>query len=114
MERYYETLEQSSQGWHEGTNNPWRYVNFVLSIVKTAYRDLVGRVGNVSAPRGAKTDLVLAAIARFAGELTVSQLEQECPGVSRNMVRRVLRAQQAAGVIDCQGRGPAARWLKKG
>jgi len=113
-ERYYATLEQSSQGWHEGANDPWPYVNFVLSIMKTAYRDLVERVGDVSAPRGAKTDLVLAAIARFADEFTVSQLEQACPGVSRDMVRRVLRARQAAGVIECRGRGPAARWLKKG
>jgi Fic family protein len=112
--RYYETLEQSSQDWHKGANDPWPYVNFVLSIMKTAYRDLVERVGDVSTPRGAKTDLVLAAIARFVGEFTVSQLEQECPGVSRDMVRRVLRAQQAAGIIECQGRGPAARWLKKG
>jgi Fic family protein len=112
--RYYETLEQSSQGWHEGTNDPWPYINFVLSILKSAYRDLVERVGEVSAPRGAKTDLVLAAIKRFSGEFTVSNLEQECPGVSRDMVRRVLRAQQASGAIECQGRGPAARWIKKG
>lgn len=29
-------------------------------------------------------------------------------------VRRVLREQQNASVIECQGRGPAARWKKKG
>jgi DNA-binding HxlR family transcriptional regulator len=51
---------------------------------------------------------------RFTGEFTVSQLEQACPGISRDMIRRVLREQQAAGVIECQGRGPAARWRKKG
>ena len=86
----------------------------MLSILKSAYRDLVEGVGGVSAPRGAKTELVLTAINQFSGEFTVSQLERECPGVSRDMVRRVLRAQQAAGVIECQGRGPAARWFKKG
>jgi hypothetical protein len=30
------------------------------------------------------------------------------------MVRRVLLEQQAAGRIGCQGRGPAAKWRKKG
>lgn len=45
---------------------------------------------------------------------TVSQLEQACLGVSRNMVRRVLREQKAAGAVACEGRGPAARWTKKG
>ncbi len=112
-ERYYETLEQSSQGWHEGKHDPWPYVNFVLSILKTAYRDFVERVGAVGAPRGAKTEQVLAAIAGFAGEFTVTQIEQACPGVSRDMVRRILQAQQAVGAVACQGRGPAARWQKK-
>src|SRR5207245_2250946 len=39
-ERYYETLEQSSQGWHEGAHDPWPYVNFLLFILKTAYGEL--------------------------------------------------------------------------
>lgn len=113
-DRYYETLEQSSQGWHEGKHDPWPYINYVLSILKTAYREFAERVGEVKAPRGSKTDLVLAAINRFAGEFTIAQVEQGCPGVSREMVRRVLQTQQAAGAVECQGRGPAARWKKKG
>lgn len=113
-DRYYETLEQCSQGWHEGKHDPWPYINYVLSVLKIAYRDFAERVGDVKAPRGSKTDLVLAAIIRFAGEFTVSQVEQACPGVSRDMVRRVLREQQNANAIECQGRGPAARWKKKG
>ncbi|MBS4096014.1 MAG: Fic family protein [Sulfuricella sp.] len=113
-ERYYETLEHSSQGWHEGRHDPWPYINYLLSILKLAYREFSERVGEIKAPRGAKTDQVLAAINRFAGEFTVAQVEQACPGVSRDMVRNVLRAQQAAGIIECQGRGPAARWKKKG
>ena len=111
--RDYETLEQSSERWHEGAHDPWPYVNFVLSIMKTAYRDFVERVGEVTAPRGSKTERVLAAIKRLSGDFTVAQVEQACPGVSRDMVRRVLRAQQATGVIECRGRGPAARWQKK-
>lgn len=113
-ERYYETLEQSSQGWHEGKHDPWPYINYVLSMLKLAYREFAERVGEVKAPRGSKTDLVLAAISRFTGEFTVAQVEQACPGVSKDMVRRVLREQQTANAIECQGRGPAARWTKKG
>jgi len=36
-ERYYETLEHSSQGWHQGRHDPWAYVNFILFILKSAY-----------------------------------------------------------------------------
>ncbi|MDP1679689.1 MAG: Fic family protein [Candidatus Nitrotoga sp.] len=113
-DRYYETLEQSSQGWHEGKHDPWPYINYVLSILKMAYREFAERVGEMKAPRGSKTGLVLAAINRFTGEFTVSQVAQACPGVSRDMVRRVLREQQSMQSVECQGRGPAARWFKKG
>lgn len=112
--RYYETLEQSSQGWHEGKHDPWPYINYVLSILKTSYREFAERVGEIKAPRGSKTDLIVSAINRFAGEFTVSQLEQACPGISRDMIRRVLREQQNAGAVECHGRGPAARWQKRG
>jgi len=90
------------------------YINYVLSIFKMAYREFAERLDEVKAPRGSKTDLVLAAINRFPSEFTVSQVEQACPGVSRDMVRRVLREQKNVNVIECQGRGPAARWKKKG
>ena len=113
-DRYYETLEKSSQGWHEGNHDPWHYINYVLFIMKTAYREFAERVGETKAPRGAKTDQVLASIQQFPGEFSVAQLEMCCPGVSRDMVRRVLRQRQASGEIECQGRGPAAKWRKKG
>lgn len=113
-ERYYETLEQSSLGWHDGTHDPWPFINYLLSILKTAYREFAERVGEVSSPRGSKTDLIMAAIDRLQGEFTVTQLEHSCPGVSRDMIRRVLREQQKIDAVECQGRGPAARWNKKG
>lgn len=83
----------------------------------TAYREFAERVGEVKAPRGTKRDQVLPEIDRFASRLggfTIRELEQACPGVSRDMMRRVLREQQAAGAVECHGRGPAASWMKKG
>jgi Fic family protein len=115
-DRYYETLEQSSQGWHEGKHDPWPYINYVLSILKTSYREFSDRVGELKAPRGAKRDQVLLGIEQVAantGKFTISLLEQACPGVSRDMVRRVLREQQAGGAVECHGRGPGATWIKK-
>jgi hypothetical protein len=85
-----------------------------LFILKAAYKEFAERVGDIKAPRGAKTEQILAGIGRFVGEFTVSQLEQACPGISRDMIRRVLREQQAVGAVECQGRGPAARWRRKG
>ena len=115
-DRYYETLVKSPQGWHEGRHNPWPYINYLLSILKTAYREFAERVGDTKAPPGAKRDQVLVGIERLAaqaGSFSISALEQDCPGVGRDMVRRVLREQQAAGVVERKGRGPWTRWGKK-
>jgi Fic family protein len=110
--RYYETLEQSSLGWHEGAHDPWPYVNYLLYILKSAYREFVERVGDVQAPRGSKTEQVLAAIRRLPTEFTLTQLEQACPGVSRDMVRRVLGSERGKSV-ECVGRGPGAKWIRR-
>jgi len=54
-ERYYETLEQGSAGWHKGRHDPWPYVNYVLFILKSAYKEFASRVGETRLPKGAKT-----------------------------------------------------------
>ncbi len=113
-ERYYETLERSSQRWHDGRHDPWPYINFLLFILKIAYREFEERVGQIKSPRGAKTELVESAISAFSGEFTLAELERACPGVSRDMVRRVLRDLQKARKVECVGRGPGALWRKKG
>ncbi len=111
-ERYYETLEQSSKGWHEMKHNPWPYINYLLSAIKMAYKEFEDRMAQIKSHRGAKTDLIEAAIKKFSPEFSLSDLERACPGVSRDMVRRVLRDLQAKGYVECLGRGPGALWRK--
>ncbi len=112
-ERYYETLDQSSQGWHGGKHDPWPYVNYVLYTLKTAYREFEQRVGQTKSPRGTKTELIESAIRGFPADFTLADLERACPSVSRDMVRRVLRDLQKSGKMECLGRGPGAPWRKK-
>jgi Fic family protein len=114
-ERYYETLELSSQQWHEGKHDPWHYVNYLLFILKTAYREFESRVGEVKSPRGTKTEMIESAVSSFAGVFSLADLEQKCAHASRDMVRRVLRNLQKVGKVECLGRGPGASWrIKRG
>jgi len=113
-ERYYETLEQSSVSWHQGKHDPWPYINFLLSILKAAYKEFEERLGRIETPRGAKTEMIEAAVYAFSGTFTLGQLERACPAVSRDMIRRVLRSLQKTGRVECLGRGPGATWRKRG
>lgn len=113
-ERYYETLEQSSQGWHDGKHDPWPYVNYLLYILKSAYKEFEDRVGQTTSPKGAKTDLVLEVIRRQSGEFRLAEIERACPGVGRDWIRVLLAELKKSGEVSCRGKGPAARWRYKG
>ena len=111
-ERYYETLEQSSHSWHEGKHDPWPFVNYLLYILKTAYGEFETRVGQMKSPRGSKTELVTDAIRRRGGSFRVADLQGECPGVSVDLIRRVLKTLRASSRVACLGRGQHAEWRK--
>ena len=113
-ERYYETLELSSQGWHENQHDPWPFINFILYILKIAYREFEQQMARLKNPKGAKTELIETAIQSMTAEFSVSDLERACPGVSRDMIRRVLRVFQKNRWVECLGRGPGAKWSKRG
>jgi len=113
-EDYYEVLQRSSEGWHEGHNDLLPWLNYFLSILRRAYRELEQRAGSIKSPRGAKTALVEAAVNSFAGEFTLEDLKRTCPGVSQDLVRKVLRDLKEQGKVTCLGRGPGATWKKKG
>lgn len=113
-ERYYETLEMSSQGWHENKHDPWPYINFLLYILKKAYIEYVERVKKTASPKGAKTALVIEQIEKMDGEFTLAQLQARCPEVSRETVRKVIRNLQKNGNVSSRGRGLGARWRREG
>ena len=112
-ERYYETLEQSSQGWHEGKHELWPYVNYLFYTLKTAYREFESRVGQIASPKGAKTEIVLNAIRGQKGDFRLVDIERACPGVGRDWIRVLLADLKKIGEVKCRGKGPAARWVYK-
>ena len=63
-ERYYETLEASSQGWHEGAHDIALWLDYFWGVLLRACKEFEERVG-----------------------------------ISRDMVRVVLRAMKAEGLI---------------
>jgi Fic family protein len=109
-DRYYETLEQSSQGWHDGKHDPWPYVGYVLYTLKTAYNEFEQRVGQIKSPRGEKTAVITDAVARQNGSFSVADIQRACPGVSIDLIRLVLKDLRPK--IECLGRGRNARWQK--
>jgi Fic family protein len=111
-ESYYETLEASSQGWHEGQHDVRPWLDYFWGALLRAYREFEERVGTIERGRGAKGDRVRAEVNKRMMPFSISEIEQACPGISRDTVRMVLRAMKAEGLIASTGKGRGAKWVK--
>ncbi len=109
---YYDTLHQSSQGWHEGAHDAMAWCEYTLSTILAAYREFETRLARVSPGNGSKTDMVLNILDGFVGDFTLSDLESACPNVSRDWIRTILQRQRREGKIEPIGKGRFARWRK--
>jgi len=112
-EQYYDTLHRCSQRWHSGRHTLVPWTEYLLGTFVAAYRTFESRVGTLTTARGAKSEMVLEAIGRFHGDFSVSELQEQCPNVGIDLIRRILLEQRQAGRLECLGRGPAARWKRR-
>ncbi len=112
-ETYYDALHSSSQRWHTGRHPLIPWTDYSLGTLIAAYQQFESRVGMVSGGRGAKTELVLSAIGSFHGKFTVGQIQEQCPNVGIDLIRRIMREQKKADKLECLGRGPSATWRRK-
>jgi len=109
---YYDTLERCSQGWHDGSHQAFPWINYFWGVMLAAYKEYEQRVGSLRTGRGAKSDQVRQVVERKLGPFRAADIERECPGVSHEWVRRVLREMRDEGQIEFRGKGPGARWVK--
>ncbi len=112
-ESYYEALNRSSQGWHEGRHDLEPWAGYLLGTLLAAYREFEARVGTLSSARGAKTEMVRDAFERLPPQFRLVDLERACPGVTRDMIRVVLNGLKSEDRVEAVGRGAGARWLKR-
>lgn len=113
-EGYYDSLYTSSQGWHEMQHAilPW-WEYFLGVMLFGSYKEFERRVGLITTRRGTKTAMVLDAIGHFRGDFTIRELQESCPHVGIDLIRRILREQKNVGKLECLGRGPNAKWRNR-
>ena len=109
-ETYYETLQRSSDGWHDDRHDVRPWVRYFWGVLLRACNDFEDRVGTIKPGRGAKSNVVRSVVESRQLPFSLSELERECPGVSRPTIRRVLEQMRKDGLVEARGRGPGALW----
>lgn len=111
-ESYYDALHKSSHGWHEGGHNLTYWTEYFLGVLIAGYREFEQRVGELTATRGAKTQMILDSLRGLPEKFRVSELVNACPNISLAMIRKVLDDLKDAGAVVCEGKGRNAVWRK--
>jgi Fic family protein len=109
---YYETLRSSSKYWHEGKHDIMPWLTYFWGVLLRAYKEFSERVGTITTGRGAKTEQITLTIQRKIVPFSVSDIERECPGISRDMIRFVIHRLRDDGIIKSTGIGRNAKWVK--
>jgi len=104
-ETYYEVLQESSTGWHEGENDYLPFVRYMLGIVIAAYREFTSRVDLLITKGLSKPGRVRQIIRNNTGRITKSQIMGQCPDISQKTVERALKELMENGEIIKIGGG---------
>ena len=104
-ETYYETLQQSSVGWHENQNDYAPFVRYILGVIVAAYRDFSSRVQVLVTSGMSKPDRIRAIIKDTLGKITKAEIMEKCPDISQVTVQRTLIELQKKGEIIKLGGG---------
>ena len=98
-ETYYEVLQQSSQNWHEGTNDYATFVTYMLGILVAAYRDFETRIELLTNRGLSKPDRVREIVKQHLGKITKAEILEKCPDISQITVQRALAEMLKNGEI---------------
>lgn len=109
-ETYYESLEASSAGWHEGAHDLVPWLEYSNAVLIAAYLEFERRVAQMGQVRGAKREMVVDCVRRLPSTFRYADVERACPGVSRPTIVRALGELRDAGEIRCTKGGRDATW----
>ena len=98
-ETYYETLQQSSAGWHENENDYAPFVRYLLGVIMAAYREFSSRVQLLTTSGLSKPERVGEIIKGSLGKITKSEIMERCPDISQVTVQRALNSLLKSGQI---------------
>ena len=107
---YYSALKESSQSWHTGQHNPLPWINFFLSTLRRAYKELDYRIENQNSITLGKSDLLREIILHQLGSFTLSEIQLQAPSVSAHTIKKVLGSLKKEKKVSLKGHGRSARW----
>ena len=110
---YYDALQASSTGWHDGTNDYMPFVSYTLGIIKSAYKTFSDRVEHLTTKGISKPERVRQFIENKLGKVTKKDIMDACPDISATTIERTLGDLVKNGTIIKIGNGRGTGYVYK-
>ncbi len=110
---YYNALEQSQAGWHDGEDDPTTFIKYLLGTIISAYRDFEDRM-ELASDADSAMDTVKKAVSTRIGKFTKTDIVSLCPSISTSSVESSLKKLTRAGVILKHGAGRSTFYTQNG
>lgn len=112
--QYYQSLKASSgKEWHRNSNNYEPYINYFLSIVLQAYRELDFRIDFTSDSDKSPASLVYQRISESVQPLSRRGLMILLPQYSESTIKHALAQLRHNHQIQLIGKGRASRYCRR-
>lgn len=108
---YYETLQDSSRGWHENRNDYAPFVCYGLGVLLKANRELDARAACFAGKKPSKPDRIKSWIDGRLSAFGKRDILAALPDISKITVERMLAEMVKAGTIAKRGAGPATKYV---
>ena len=111
-EGYYDSLEKSGEGWHEGKDSPLHFIKYMLQVLLRAYREFDERVVSIVKDKASKQDQVKRVIDARIGKITKKEIMAELPFVSKPTIKLALNALVKEEYIKVIGSGRNSAYVR--
>ena len=108
---YYEALQDSSQQWHETENDYKPFVNYMLGVILSAYKEFESRVELITNPNFSKPDRIREVIKNHIGPITKAELIEMNPDISDTTIQRTLADLLKSRKINKIGGGRYTKYI---
>ncbi len=102
---YYDALQASSTGWHDGANDYMPFVSYMLGIIKSAHKTFSERVEHLTTKGISKPERVRQFIESKLGKVTKKDILDACPDISATTIEKALGDLVKDGTIIKIGNG---------
>ena len=110
---YYSALKQSSDGWHENTNDYSAFILEFLTTLYACYKELDKRFAVIGSRKVTKQARVEATVLNSLTPVSKSDICKILPDVSATTIEAVLGRMVASGQLQKLGCGRNTHYIKK-